>query len=109
EEDQFAWLKELARVVKPGGVVAVSVNGATSLFNASYPPSVREALKTRGFCDTGIENTLKGVTSDDSYYRNIYHTHDYIRERWSEWFEILAILPAFVGNMQDMILLRPRR
>jgi len=108
EEDQFSWLEELSRVVKHGGIVAVSVNGPTSLFNANYPSSVQDTLKTQGFCDTGVEDTLKGVTSDDSYYRNVYHTHDYIRERWSQWFEVLAVLPAFVSNMQDMILLRPR-
>jgi hypothetical protein len=53
--------------------------------------------------------TLKGVTADDTYYRNIYHTHDYIRRIWTRDFEILDILPGFVGNMQDMVFLRPRR
>jgi 2-polyprenyl-3-methyl-5-hydroxy-6-metoxy-1,4-benzoquinol methylase len=109
EEEQFAWLAELSRVTKPDGVVAVSVNCATSLFNAGNPPEVVERLKTHGFCDTGAESTLKGVTADDEYYRNIYHTHDYIRETWSRDFEILEILPGFVANMQDMVFLRPRR
>jgi cyclopropane fatty-acyl-phospholipid synthase-like methyltransferase len=108
EDEQFAWLKELARVTKPGGVVAVSVCGATSLFNAGDPPAVVEALKARGYCDTGPELTLKGVTADDEYYRNCYHTHAYIHETWSRWFEILEIIPGFVANMQDMVFLRPR-
>lgn len=108
EEEQFAWLKELARVTAPGGVVAVSVCGATSLFNAANPGPVLDALTARGFCDTGPEMTLKGVTADDEYYRNVYHTHAYIRETWSRWFEILEILPGFVANMQDMVFLRPR-
>lgn len=109
EADQFSWLKELSRVTKPGGVVAVSVNCATSLFNAGNPRPVAEALRTHGFCDTGPEMMLKGVTANDEYYRNIYHTHGYIRETWSRDFEILDILPAFVANMQDMVFLRPRR
>jgi SAM-dependent methyltransferase len=109
EDDQFAWLKELSRVVKPTGLVAVSVCGATSLANAENDVPVIDILKSRGFCDTGVEATLKGVTADDSYYRNIYHTHDYIRRNWSRDFEVLDILPGFVGNMQDMVLLRPRR
>jgi 2-polyprenyl-3-methyl-5-hydroxy-6-metoxy-1,4-benzoquinol methylase len=109
EEEQFAWLKELSRVTKPDGVVAVSVNCATSLFNAGNPPQVVERLTTHGFCDTGAESILKGVTADDEYYRNIYHTHDYIRETWARDFEILEILPGFVANMQDMVFLRPRR
>lgn len=109
EEDQFAWLKELSRVVAPDGVVAVSVNCATSLRNAGDPPEVVERLKSHGFCDTGVETMLKGVTADDEYYRNIYHAHDYIRQTWSRDFDVLDILPGFVANMQDMVFLRPRK
>ena len=109
EEEQFAWLAELSRIGAPDGLVAVSVNGATSLFNAGNPPDVIETLTRNGFCDTGAEHSHRGVTSDDSYYRNTYHTHGYIRERWSEYFEVMQILPAFVGNMQDMVFLRPRK
>jgi len=107
EEDQFAWLAELRRIAKPGGIVAVSVNCATSLFNAGNKPAIVTALRQRGFCDTGPELVLKGVTADDSYYRNIYHTHDYIRETWSRYFSILEIVPGFAGNMQDLVLMRP--
>jgi len=107
EEDQFAWLAELSRIAKPDGIVAVSVNCATSLFNAGNKPQIVAALKQRGFCDTGPELVLKGVTEDDTYYRNIYHTHDYIRETWSQHFSILEIVPGFVGNMQDLVLMRP--
>jgi SAM-dependent methyltransferase len=109
EEEQFAWLAELARITRANGVVSVSVNCATSLFNADNPPAVRDILRSRGFCDTGVEPSHRGVTDDDSYYRNIYHTHGYIREKWSQWFDVLAILPGFVGNMQDMVFLRPRK
>ena len=109
EEEQFAWLAELARVTRPDGVVSVSVNCATSLFNADSPPEVGDTLGSRGFCDTGAERSHSGVTEDDSYYRNIYHTHGYIREKWSRWFEIRAILPGFVGNMQDMVFLQPKK
>ncbi len=108
EAEQLAWLAELARVAAPDGVVAVSVCGATSLFNADQAPEIAERLRARGFCDTGVENTLKGVTADDDYYRNVYHAPGYIRETWSRWFEVLEILPGFVGNMQDMVFLRPR-
>lgn len=47
EEEQFAWLAELARIAKPDAIVAVSVCGATSLFNANDPPSVRETFARR--------------------------------------------------------------
>jgi SAM-dependent methyltransferase len=109
EDEQLAWLKELSRVVTPTGVVAVSVNCATSLHNASNAIDVANVLRAKGFCDTGAELSHRGVTSDDTYYRNIYHTHDYIRRIWTKDFEVLDILPGFVGNMQDMVFLRPRR
>jgi len=109
EEDQFAWLAELSRIAAPDGLVAVSVNGATSLFNAGNLPEVIDILLKSGFCDTGAEHSHRGVTSDDTYYRNAYHTHGYIRERWSKYFDVLQILPAFVGNMQEMVFLRPKK
>lgn len=108
EEEQLAWLAELARITAPDGLVTVSICGATSLFNADQPQEVMDALAAHGFCDTGREPALDGVTSDDAYYRNVYHTQDYIRRVWSRWFEVLDILPGFVANMQDLVFLRPR-
>jgi hypothetical protein len=87
----------------PDGVASVSVNCATSLFNADNPPAIEEIL-----C-SWLLLSHEGVTEDDSNYRNIHHTHDYIREKWSQWFNVLAILPGFVGNLQDMIFLWPRK
>jgi len=87
---------------------APASGGATSLFNAVNPPWVEETLRARGFADTGVESTLKGVTGDDAYYRNCYHTPGYIRETWGQDFEVLETLPAFVANMQDLVFLTPR-
>jgi len=108
EREQLAWLKELARITAPGGVIAVSVCGATSLFNAGSPAPIVEALAARGFCDTGPETMLKGVTADDEYYRNVYHARGYIEDVWGRDFEILEYIAGFVANMQDMVFLRPR-
>lgn len=38
----------------------------------------------------------------------VFHTHDYIRERWGEYFEILDIIPEASNNHQDIVVMRRR-
>jgi len=109
EQDQFLWLKELRRISKPSATVAVSVNCATSLFNAADPPRIVSVLQEHGYCNAGPDLSLKGVTSNDDYYRAAFHTQDYIWKQWSQYFSILDILPGFVGNIQDLVIMRPRK
>jgi SAM-dependent methyltransferase len=103
--DQIEWLYELMRVAKTGGVLLMTVLGAAAVSRARYSPSVVREWQTTGFI--AHENLdLKGYIEDDSYYVNTCMTTEYIRQNWSRFFEVVDIIPAYIGNMQDLVILR---
>jgi hypothetical protein len=37
---------------------------------------------------------------------NAYHSHAYVRERWSRYFEIMDVIPRGVFRYQDLVVAR---
>lgn len=106
---QDAWLEELARVTRPGGHVAVSFNGPEALdWHLRHPlvdvsPAVADAVARDGIA----------VWGDDGWeaefydgYHTTFHTHAYVREHWSRWFEVVEIHAAAALPTQDVAVLR---
>lgn len=58
--------------------------------------------------DFGSDPSLKGYIDDEDYYRSTFHTHDYIRSEWSKYFDIITIIPGYIGNNQDLVVMRKR-
>jgi SAM-dependent methyltransferase len=111
EDDQDAWLIELARVTRPGGTVMVSINGPTALrWHVEHPLSampgaIAAAMPTLGFF------FWRGEGWESEFhegYHTAFHEPAYVREHWSRWFEVLDLLPAAVGGLQDIAVLTPR-
>lgn len=108
EADQKAWLAELHRVTAPGGLVLVSVHADAAVARERHwPLPIFLHWQRYGYVD-GPSPDLDGWIAEPEYYRTTYHHHDYIRRVWREWFEILDIVPALVGNLQDLVVLRKR-
>lgn len=102
DDEQFAWLAELGRVVRPGGVLLASVHGRSThgVLTADEAAELeREGIVTRP------ARALHGVFDD---YVNTYHDERYIRERWSEWFDVAAYLPRGMNDHQDLVVLGRR-
>jgi SAM-dependent methyltransferase len=108
---QEAWLEELARVTRPGGHVAVSINGPVALTwhlehpLVDVPQSVADTVERDGI---GI---WAGDGWEDEHYDG-YHTtfvtHAYVQERWSRWFDVRVIDEAAALPTQDIVVLRAR-
>jgi hypothetical protein len=43
------------------------------------------------------------------YYHTSWHLPDYIRSRWSSWFEVAAVIEAGAGPTQDIVVVRRPR
>lgn len=111
EPAQDAWLAELARVTRPRGHVAVSFNGPACLTwhlehpLADVPRTVAETLEAAGIALWGEDGWEQEFHSG---YHTTFHRHDYIRERWSRWFDVVAIHERAALPTQDIAVLRGR-
>ena len=92
---ELSWLHELRRITKPNGILLLTVHGER-LFR-QVPRDSRQKFTQHGFCYTN-----SGLTAGlPDYYQTSYHTEDYIRRRWSNFFHIKTV--ATFGN-QDAVI-----
>ncbi|MEZ5959534.1 MAG: class I SAM-dependent methyltransferase [Hyphomonadaceae bacterium] len=103
--DEQAWIAELYRLVKKGGLVLLTTLGPTSLMVMDMSHCLPD-LAARGRIDLG-ENTILAGRVPEGYYRNVAHGFAGIHSAWGAHFEILDVLPAGIG-IQDLVVLRPR-
>lgn len=106
EREQIEWLYELSRIARPGGLVLVSVLGETAICRGRCRPVDAEQLFGEGQVVVDDNTDLAGVIEDESYYVNTYISPDHLRRSWSRFFDVEAIIPGTIGNLQDLVVLR---
>ena len=108
-EAQAAWLGELARILRPGGVALLTFAGQCGTANGSRWRSAAwwEEWRRTGFDAESRDSALTGFIADDDYYRQVSQSIENVRETWSGHFEIVEIVEAAFGN-QDLAVLRRR-
>jgi SAM-dependent methyltransferase len=106
EREQVEWLYELGRVARPGALLLMSVLGAATVARSRWGAAQWEAWRKAGMFAVSNNSDLRGHIAEDDYYVSTYLTPEYIRQSWSRFFEVLDIIPAYVGNQQDLVVLR---
>lgn len=123
EPDQAPWLAEIARVVEPGGLAAVTICGPAmyaSMKAGNVPTRSPELLdrlaRLPDLDEAGFifepyerkpanERDFAGVAGE---YGLAFHSHAYVRTHWAEYFDVLEIREAKVNHRQDIVVLRVR-
>jgi SAM-dependent methyltransferase len=110
EVDQFRWLAELHRVLKPGGYAFLTTSGEDGVYQTRYRdvmnnPEKIEAFLNKGFFDFEDQSYVGVDAGREGYYRLVSHTRPYVMERWSTLFSVRRILPCFMEH-QDLVILR---
>jgi SAM-dependent methyltransferase len=114
EDLQDAWLAELRRVMRPKALAAVSVHGrqhwnfSRTQVGETERATLESELQTRGFAYKRVEHW----TDLPDYYQMSWHFPHYVRDHWSQWFDVAAVLEGegMVGpKAHDIVLLSPRR
>jgi SAM-dependent methyltransferase len=110
-EYQDAWLAELQRVLRPGGIIVLSVHG-TRVFNqfemqmkaaGRDPVPSRAALERDGTLYIHDDDWIGSSFPD--FYHTTFHAPWYVVYHWSKWFDVRAYLPHADLHYQDMILM----
>lgn len=98
---QDAWLAELRRVIRPGGVALLTVHGESCA--EDLPDEQRQALRRDGFVFARTGST-RGLFPD--WYQSAYQTPEDVRARFGRCFRVLAHIPRGINGHQDAVVLR---
>ncbi len=114
---QDRWLAEVQRVLRPGGVALLSTHGAHafeqfrsgSVTTRWCPPAAfaRAPLQPEEFVFVPYRRSiwnrtdLPGIGAE---YGLTFHGDDYIRERWADGLNIVAIVPHAMTRWQDIVV-----
>ena len=103
EEMQVAWIQELHRVLKPKGIVLLSVHGQHICNN--MPKIIRDTLESKGFVFVEADFT-KGIFPD--WYKLSFHTEPYIKQKFDAYFKLLCYIERGIADYQDAVLLEKK-
>jgi len=92
---QSAWLAELARIIRPGGYLALTTHGGSLLPKRLQMPS------------SGFYYAVgDGTAGLPEFYQTSFQTTEYIEREWSKYFRIEKILERGLAEHQDLVVCR---
>jgi SAM-dependent methyltransferase len=102
-EVQHAWLSEMQRIIKPGGLFIATTHGdfALQFLMQSTSPTIPDD----GIIDTILDSTLDEIAPKD-YYRATFQTKEYTLREFGKYFNIISYIERGAMNFQDMIIMR---
>ena len=115
EAFETAWLMEMRRILRPGGIAWITVHSEHTLADMtedwplwrpvmSHPEIYNLINQDRTF--DGNRLTVRWQT-DGSYSSNVFYKQDYLKKVWGKFFEVLEVRRQF-PQYQDAMILRKR-
>ncbi|MGO1002969.1 class I SAM-dependent methyltransferase [Lysobacter sp. CA196] len=106
ESNQNVWLEELARILKPGGVLLTTVHGKYTL--DSCTPEERAELDRYGIAFRVDHKGRFKLDGLPDFYQTTFHAREYIARTWSRYFDILDHVEGGLQRHHDVVLLGRR-
>lgn len=114
ESFESAWLAELRRILKPGGVALLTVVGEWQIENMKpawpmYSALTRHPEWSESMADRVREHgkLVLRHTANKSYSSNVLYSRDYIARNWGRLFDVLEHTPP-TNAYQDRVIVRKR-
>ncbi|HVQ35960.1 MAG TPA: class I SAM-dependent methyltransferase [Pyrinomonadaceae bacterium] len=104
EEMQFAWLRELKRITKPGGILILTVHGEFAA--DGFPADTKALIAEQGFFYTIQQTGRFKLDGLPDFYQATYHSRAYIEDRWSKFFKIIGYVERGLNGHQDAVILQ---
>lgn len=101
ETYQFRWLNELKRIVKPKGILILTVHGRYCWESLPYEHILE--IEEKGFMFVKLE---KIKSQFPEWYQTAYHSKGYVVKNFTKYFKLLNYLPRAMNDHQDLILLQ---
>jgi SAM-dependent methyltransferase len=106
EEMGLAWIQELRRVLKPGGVALVTVHGEFRFEEdcnfGALTAEARAEYERNDFTYARVFSD--GILPD--WYQNAYMREPYARRIYGRYFDVIDYLPRGMAGRQDIVVLR---
>jgi SAM-dependent methyltransferase len=110
DETEEMWLLELARILKAGGAIILTIhNDATwhSMGGELRKSVERDRPDLASLPSLPDGRHVAQWRDDDPYRCNVFHSNGYLRRNWGRFFEVVQIIDRFAGA-QAAVLLRKR-
>jgi SAM-dependent methyltransferase len=107
---QDAWLGELRRLLRPGGIATLTVHGrhAFQMFLDTFPPgSLARRTHAAHLHIQGIVFVKTDHWTGD--FPNSYNDVSYIFNQWARFLDVCCYIPRGALNYQDLIVLNGPR
>jgi SAM-dependent methyltransferase len=111
---QFLWLQEIRRILKPGGIALISVAGHNSLrLRHQRGMAMWQDINAKNLVNNGAiyKEYLSLNTHPEKFpgvkasYGSCLHDPEYIRQKWSNYFNVLEIKEAYIDGSQDLVVM----
>jgi ubiquinone/menaquinone biosynthesis C-methylase UbiE len=109
--DQFRWLEEIKRILKPGGMAFLTISTEAGFYLSRYEEKNKQIMDEylrSGFVDVENQSHIGVDAGREGYYRLVFHTRKFITEKWGSILSVQRIVPCYYAFM-DLVILRKAR